>query len=244
MSEVPISEVTVPLADGGMPAYLATPAGEGPWPGVVVVPDWLGMTTDVRHQADWLARSGYLALVPDLYHWGGRLRCMVSTLRQASSGSGRAYDDLEAARAWLHAQPSCTGRIGVIGFCMGGGFALMLAGTGAYGASSVNYGMIKEAETVLAASCPVVASYGGRDRSLRSAPGELGRALDAHGVPHDIKTYPDAGHGFLNDHAPGETPLWARVAGTFVRNGYHEPSAVDARRRILACFGQHLRETE
>jgi carboxymethylenebutenolidase len=128
-----------------------------------------------------------------------------------------------------------------MGFCMGGCFAVMLAPTGAYGAAGVNYGMIENADRVLAHACPIVASYGGRDRSLRTAPAVLERVLTSHGIDHDVATYPEAGHGFMNDHAPGETPIWAVVSGTLANTGYHEPSAVDARRRIIRFFDRHLR---
>ncbi len=90
------------------------------------------------------------------------------------------------------------------------------------------------------ASCAIIATYGGRDRSLRSAPAQLDAALDTAGIDHEIITYPDAGHGFLNDHTPDETPMWAKLAGHLVVTDYHGPCTVDARRRIVAYLDSHL----
>jgi carboxymethylenebutenolidase len=225
-----------------MPVYVAVPSGAGPWPGVVVVHDALGMTTDLHNQADWLADEGFLCIAPDLYHRNGRIRCMFQTIRAVTRRHGAAFDDLDNAHRWLAMRQDCTGRVGVIGFCMGGGFALVLAAGWGYQASSVNYGGVpKDAQTHLANACPVVASYGGKDLTLRSAPGDLERALRVNGIDCDVKVYPDAGHAFLNDHARGETPWWAMVMGALSRSGFHEPSAQDARRRIVMFFDRHLR---
>jgi carboxymethylenebutenolidase len=229
---------------GQMPAYVAVPPGAGPWPGVVVVHDWGGMSRDLRNQADWLASEGYLATAPELYYWGSRVRCLWTIMRDTAAGKGRTFDDIDSARAWLSDHDRCTGRIGVIGFCMGGAYAVALAPGHGYAAASVNYGGCpKDAERALAGACPIVGSYGGKDRSPlgRSAAPRLEQALTALGVDHDVKVYPGAGHGFINDPDPADaTPLLiflAKISGT----GYHEPSARDARRRITAFFGTHLK---
>lgn len=106
----------------------------------------------------------------------------------------------------------------------------------------IDYGALtKDVEQLLVGACPIVGSYGGRDGSLRGAAARLEQALQGAGVPHDVKEYPAAGHGFLNNHGPGEVPLIFRVMGSFARTAYHEPSAQDARRRIVAFFDAHLR---
>lgn len=226
-------------SSGELRAYLAAPRGDGPWPGVVVIQDAFGLSDDIREQADRLAAGGYLAFAPDLYSGRG-IRCVVATLQQSRSGRGPAYEDIEAARRWLVRRDDCTGQVGIIGFCMGGAFALLSAPRYGFAAASVNYGEVPE-DTLerLRGACPVVGSYGARDRTLRGRAGRLRDALTDLGVPHDVKEYPDAGHSFMNRINVG--PLFRpfmHVSGF----DYHHPSAEDAWGRIFTFFDRHLRD--
>jgi carboxymethylenebutenolidase len=236
---VDLSGSSVPGISRGLVGHLARPAGEGPWPGVVVLFEAFGVDDVGLRHVQRLADAGYLALMPDLYSQGGARRCLVGTFRALFSGQGRAYQDIEAARQWLAASPDCTGKVGTIGFCMGGGFALMTANRG-FDASSVNYGapMPKDLDAALAGACPVVGSYGAKDRGLKGAAAKLEAGLERAGIPHDVKEYPAASHAFLNDAEVGPKLLrpLLRVAGI----GPEPASAADAWQRIETFLDRHL----
>ena len=231
-------DLTVPRTTGGsLKGYQAFPPGGGPWPGVVVLHEAFGLNDDTRQQTDRLAAAGYLALAPDLFTDGGALRCLRATFAAHQSGHGQAFDDIEAARTHLAARADCTGRVGVIGFCLGGGFALMAAARG-FDVAAPNYGVLpKDLPAALQGACPVVASYGGRDLGLRGAASRLEAALTTAGVEHDVKEYPGARHSFMNQHQGA--PL--AVLDVVARLRYDRAASLDAWTRILRFFGQHLR---
>lgn len=244
-----MSDHLVTHPHGTLLSYLAVPppstssARPAPWPAVIALHDAAGMTPDLRRQADWLAGEGFVAAAPDLFARGKGMRCLLQVAREIRSGRGRAYDEVEAVRSWLASRDDCTGRIGVIGWCLGGGFALMLAPSGRYGASSVNYGAASKdayGEEALRGACPIVGSFGAKDVSLRGAAATLEKSLSANGIPHDVKEYADANHSFLNDHDRSALPVMFRISAALGMR-FHEPSASDARRRIVAFFDTHLR---
>jgi carboxymethylenebutenolidase len=228
-----LPDISLPPTRG----YLAVPTGTGPWPGVVVIHEAFGLNADIRAHADRLAAEGYLALAPDLYRGESWLRCVRGAFRQLHAGSGPAFDALNAARELLAARVDSTGQTGVIGFCLGGAFALLCAPRGGFSAAAVNYGEVpQDAERVLAGSCPVVASYGARDLMGSAHPQRLEAALTALDVPHDVKVYPKAGHSFMSPKPPLLAPVTA-----LARLDYKPEAADDAWRRILAFFGTYLR---
>lgn len=220
---------------------VAVPEGVGPWPGVVMVHEVFGIDESMRAAAKRLAEAGFIALMPDLFSMGGARRCLTRTFRDLSAGTGRAFADIEAARQQLIARPDCTGRIGVIGFCMGGGFALVTAAGHGFDASSVNYGRLpKDLEHTIEGACPIVGSYGARDKSLKGAAATLDSALAIAGIPHDVKEYPDAGHAFLNS-APAGSAVTRALLKRILGLGPEPDAAADAWGRIDEFFGEHLR---
>jgi carboxymethylenebutenolidase len=241
-----VSEIHLHTDRGRMPVYVARPSASPPWPGVVVMHDFTGMSHDLRDQADWLAAEGFLAVAPDLYYWGSRLRCLRTIMRDIGRRSGPTFDDVEAARRWLAGDDRCTGRIGVIGFCMGGGYALALAPEPGWSAASVNYGGCpSDAGCWLPGACPIVGSYGAADGSPLGARAarRLGHLLTELEIPHDVKVYPGAHHGFMNDHDPADVTLFLRFLARVSGTRYDAEATRDARQRIVAFFDTYLRRT-
>lgn len=231
-----MSEITVETADGPISGVLERPDDGRPHPGVVVVHDAFGLGDDIRGIARDIADHGYLALAPDLYSRGGAVRCLTGVFRDLIRGRGRAVSDLMAARDHVAALPDCTGQVAIVGFCMGGGFALLLSPKG-FDASAPFYGVLpRKLDEALAGACPIVASFGTRDPSLIGAGRRLGAALERQGVDHDVVTYPGVGHSFANHLSVGPATPLLRVVGLH----YGEDQTRDAWRRVYAFLARHL----
>jgi carboxymethylenebutenolidase len=229
-----VSTITIDAPDGPIDALLGVPDGEAPRPGVVVVHDAIGYGPDNESISARIATSGYLAITPNLFSRGGRARCITRVFRELLTQRGRALDDILAARDHLQSMPQCSGTVGIVGFCMGGQFALVMAPKG-FGASAPFYGtpLPRHLSDTLEGACPVVASFGRRDPVGVGAPARLRKVVEDKGIPADIKVYPNAGHGFANK-LPGQ-PL-IRIAGF----GYNDAATEDAWSRVFAFFGEHL----
>jgi carboxymethylenebutenolidase len=233
--------VTVRSGEAGLTAELFLPAEGGPHPGVVVLHESFGLNDDIRRIAGRFAGAGYAALAPDLYSHGRRLVCLSRVLVDMTSGHvEREVADILAAREALAARAEVDQRrIAVAGFCQGGGFALIAGTRGEFAAAAVNYGMVPSQRSQLDGLCPVVASYGAKDKVVgRKIAQRLESHLQALGVPHDIKTYEHAGHSFFS-RVDGWQGWLARLPSPMAV-GYEEEAAEDAWRRMLDFFAAHV----
>jgi carboxymethylenebutenolidase len=233
----------IPLNDGAtLRADYFAARGEGPHPGVVVLHESFGLNDDIRRLAARFADAGYAALAPDLYSHGNRIVCLSRVLvDMARGGLAREIGDIHAAREALAARPEVDGdRVAIAGFCQGGGFALIAAARPGFSAAAVNYGVVPSDRSELDGVCPIVGSYGAKDRWVgRGMADRLERHLRALGVPHEVKTYEQAGHSFFSE-VDGWQGLLTRIP-TGMAVGYDERAAEDGWRRILAFFEEHVR---
>jgi len=217
---------------------IVNPDGEGPWPAVVMVHEVFGIDENMRAHMLRMAHAGYVVVMPDLYSRGGMRRCLTATFKALAAGTGQAFDDIEVAKQYVRGLPETTDKVGVAGFCMGGGFALLLANRG-YDAANPNYGMLpSDLDAALSGACPIIGNYGGADNQLKGAKAKLDEAASAAGVIHDIKEYPDVGHAFMNPRQGG-----GPVFGTILRVTGAKPNpeaAKDAWQRIEGFFAEHL----
>lgn len=225
----PIQDQTIsfPLDKTMRSAYYARPEGAGPFPGVVVIHEIVGLTDNIRDITRRFAREGYAALAVDLIAGHNRRLCMARLIGGMlfSSLDNRGLNELKAALAYLGEQPEVDSeRLGAIGFCMGGGYAIAWACTDPrLKAIAPFYGSNPRPLEAVARACPVVGSYPEKDFSAAAAQ-KLEAALEQHQIPHDIKIYPGAHHSFFNEQG----------------RAYDAAASADAWQRVLAFFGEYL----
>jgi carboxymethylenebutenolidase len=234
-------DITVPVSDARrIRAHFEQPeAGAGVVPGLLVLHEMLGLNDDIRRIAGRFAAEGYAALAPDIFDGRGPMPiCVARTVANVARGEGPIVDDMLALRDWLAKQPTVDGeRIGVVGFCMGGGFALLLGSIGDFQVAAPYYGAVAKDRERYRDICPVVAGYGARDMVFARKGRLLAEHLKALGVQHDVKIYDDAGHSYMSEH-----PRWMMALAPFspLRAHYDEAAAEDSWRRMLAFFRAHL----
>ena len=217
------------------PVEVFEPEGAGPHPGVVVIHESYGLNDDIRRIARRFAGNGYVAAAPDLLTGGPKLACVMRATRDIRNGHGPAVDALEGVIDGLAARDD-VGHVGVAGFCMGGGFALLVACRGKVRAAGVFYGETRAAD--LPRACPIVGGYGGKDRLFGDKGRKLAVLLEQHGIEHDLEVYDDAGHSYMAEGAPFDT--LAKLSRPLMHVEYNERAAEDSWTRMLAFFGRHL----
>jgi carboxymethylenebutenolidase len=207
--------------------YLARPEGVGPFPGIVVIHEAYGLNENIKDISRRFADQGYVALAVDLFAGRNRAICMFRVMSGLLLNPlhNRSIHDLKAALTFLSEQPGIdNSRLGAVGYCLGGSFAIAWACTDDRLKAIAPYyaGNPRPLEAV-ERLCPVVGSYPDKDFTTKQGQ-KLDVELERYQVPHDIKIYPGAKHSFFND----------------TRRSYNESAAQDSWERELAFFGEHL----
>jgi carboxymethylenebutenolidase len=231
---IPGSIATLIPAGGGAPetpAYAMLPAGARR--GVVVIHEIYGRRPEIDRVVARFAAAGYAAVAPDLMA-RGTFACLRDTFQAMKTGEGVGVQQGRNARSWLREQTGIPPeRIGLIGFCFGGGYALT-AGAG-WAAVSANYGHLPTPRAMRDLG-PTVACYGARDKTLKKAPDELRERLKAMGHADSEVHVFDAGHSFLTD---GKKPFLSRLSLPMAVGDYPE-AREEGWRTIFGFFDRHL----
>ena len=217
-------DVPSPSGSGSIKAYVAKPANAaGKLPSVLVIHENRGLNPHIEDITRRLAVDGYLAFAPDaLAPLGGypgdedKARALFATLDQTKT----RQDMIASARA-LMARADSTGRVGVVGFCYGGGVAHMLATELPELAAAVPYyGNVPPADDAVKVKTPLLIHFAGMDDRINKAWPPYEAALKAAGAPFTAFTYSGTQHGFNNDttpryDAPAATLSWDRTMAFF-----------------------------
>jgi len=216
-------------AQGPVRGYLAKPAGRaGKLPGVLVIHENRGLNAHIEDVARRAALAGYVALAPDGLTFAGGAPEDQEAARDlfGRSDRERITADVIAGAPYLAAREDCTGKVGTVGFCYGGGVSLMCAAREPAVAGAVCfYGSALSAEDVARVKAPLMLHYAGNDERINEGIPEFRQALDARGVAYSLHMYPGTDHGFHNDSSQAR---------------YNAEAATLAWQRTLAFFGNYL----
>lgn len=202
-----VTNTVIPGANGGpdVRAYVAKPAGEGPFPAVIMIHEFFGLNESITGKADLLAQEGYLVVAPDTFRgsttaWIPRAIYQVITTKPENINA-----DLDSVYAWLESQPDVEkDRVGVAGFCYGGRASLTYSlHNSGLAATVVFYGSPVTDATVLAnLPGPVLGIFGGADQSIPLAEvTAFEKGLEAAGIEHQVTVYDGQPHAFVQDAA-------------------------------------------
>lgn len=212
--------ITFKRPDGGeAQGYLAN-ASRGDAAGLVVIQEWWGLSEQIKAMVDRFALAGFDALAPDLF------KGVVVPYHDADAASKEmmSLDFMDATSQTVRGAAQYLKRngakVGITGFCMGGGYAYLAAVSGVDVDAAVSFYGGGIAEQLGDPYCPLLCFFGGRDEWI---PRESIVAVEQH-HPGLVKVYEDAGHGFIRDGS----------------DSYDEAAATDAWARLLEFFGAHL----
>lgn len=213
--------------------YLAVPAGDGPFPALVIIHEWNGLVDRVRETADALAAEGYVTLAVDLYdgQTGSNRDENVALMTKVNEDQPKMIANMNAAVDYLKSRPDVTGRVGAMGWCFGGGIALSFGLDGEnHDATAIFYGQLVDDPARLAhLSHEVYGTFAGLDQGIPpQAVADFEAALREAGIPNDLHVYDDVQHGF-----------WLHVD----RNPADSTAALDAWQRLKAYLGRTLGAT-
>ena len=223
--------VSYKSGDETVQGIVYTPAGKGPFPGLIVIHEWWGLNDWVKEQASKLADQGYVALAVDLYR--GKVATTPDEAHQIMRGvpEDRAKRDLHAAFEFLASQSNVKkDRIGAIGWCMGGGYSLDVAlQEPTLAADVINYGhLATDPDALKKINAPILGLFGAQDKGIPPEDvRKFGETLDHMGKKIEIKIYDDAGHAFENPNN---------------KDGYRPADAADAWRRTVEFLAANLKK--
>lgn len=222
------SMVDFPSNGQTTPAFLAHPDDGATHPAIVVIQEWWGLVPHIKDVVERFAREDFIALAPDLYH--GQIASEPDEARKIAMALDRerAVQEIGAAASYLAGLDGVAPRkVGVVGWCMGGGLALSAAAAnGSLGVAVCFYGRPLAREDVARLRVPVLGLYAEHDHGITpDAVRSFESDLRAQGIEHQIHIYPGTQHAFFNDTRPGI---------------YHQEAATDAWTKTLAWFRAHL----